>query len=466
MRNRDDCSCSRRSFLRGCGMTLAGFGAFSMLPTSLISHALAGTSGNGRRLLFIFLRGGNDALNAVIPHGDAQYTSSIRPTLYVPPASAINLNGFASLHPSLSAMMPAYNAGELAVVHRVGYPGNSRSHFDGQRIWENGNPGEPYLFEGWLYRYIRENALSAGVNLPVLTAQGHAPLLVQGSERFVNIAAPGSFDYIFANPDEKAKASLLYRSQYAGLSGLETYRPILSQTGVKLVDSLDEYRSWSQSTWDPKDPDTGWSLFPVSAATNQAGFSTASFSFFANLKIAALALLESDGVNNNGTRIAGTELNGFDTHDNQGQVAGTQAQLLSWLAHGFKSLRIVLSGAAVDPRNYASIWQDTVVMTMSEFGRTTVENTAGGTDHAAAGCVFVSGGNVNGGVYNCDATTWPAGVMFGVRNRYLLQRTDYRSIFWDVLRNHMGADPLGADVVFPGYDASGLGGQELGLFGA
>ena len=201
-----------------------------------------------KRLLFLFMRGGNDGLNTVIPHGDPQYSAALRPGLYISPTDAIDLNGFASLHPSLGDMMDPYNAGDLAVIHRVGYPDHSQSHFDGQRFWENGDPAQPGLFEGWLYRYIAQNALSAGVNLPVLTAQPLPPLLTAGPERFVNVGTPGAFDYIFANPDEKAKAADIWRSQFDTLpEGLEPYRPILSQSGVKLVDTMDEYRSWDQA---------------------------------------------------------------------------------------------------------------------------------------------------------------------------------------------------------------------------
>ena len=166
-------------------------------------------------------------------------------------------------------------------------------------------------------------------------------------------------------------------------------------------------------------------------------------------------------------RLAGTELGSFDTHNNQGQASGSQATLLSWLAYGLRSLRILLSGAATyDPgqeRVYPAIWQDTMVVTLSEFGRTSKENGSFGSDHAAASCLFAAGGAVNGGVYNCDPGTWPAGVMFGDSGRYLLVRTDYRAIFWEILRDHMGADPTKVDTVFPGY--TGLGLQEVGLIG-
>jgi uncharacterized protein (DUF1501 family) len=463
MQHRSACSCSRRSFLQGSGLTLAGFGVASLFPTPFINHAMA-SGGTDKRLLFIFLRGGNDGINAVIPHGDVQYSPTIRPSLYIAPGDAIDLNGFASLHPALGDLMDTYNAGDLAVIHRVGYANSSKSHFDGQRIWENGDPSKAQLFEGWLYRYIQENAIAAGVELPVLSVQPTQPLLLRGSEKFVNIASPNAFVYGVGEP-KATKLKTAWRDIFSNLSGPEAYRPILSQTGVKLADILDEYSSWDQSNWNPIDPDTGYSLFPVDAVTDPSNLfpQTAARDFFRQLKVCALSLLESDGTSPNGTRVTGTQLTGFDLHGGQGQINGTHATLLSWLAYGMRSLRVVLSGAAIDPRAYRGIWGNTTVVTMSEFGRTTEENGSAGTDHAVASCMFVAGGSVNGGVYNCDATTWPAGVMFGVEDRYLLQATDYRAIFWDILRDHMGAATGTVEAVFPGYTSLGLGSQELGL---
>jgi len=464
MQHPSTCSSSRRSFLRGCGLTLSGFGVASLFPTPFIDQALAGTTSNDRRLLFIFLRGGNDGLNAVIPHGDPAYSASIRPNLYIAPQEAIDLNGFASLHPALGDLVDLYNAGDLAVIHRVGYANNSKSHFDGERVWENGDPSRSHLFEGWLYRYIRDNGVNAGVTLPALTVQKTSSVLLRGAEPFVNIAKPESFAY----PLEGARGEKFKRDWSgiaARLSGLEPYRPVLSQTGVRLADTMDEYASWDHAGWNPLDPDTGDPLFPVSNDTDPDDrYTSGAYDFFRSLKICALSLLESGADSPNGTRVAGTQLLGFDHHGGQGRLDGSQPMLLSWLAHGIRALNIALSGAAIDPRGYPAIWEKTTVVTLSEFGRTTEENGSLGTDHGAASCMFAAGGSINGGVYNCDAGSWPDGVIFGAEGRYLLERTDYRSIFWEILRDHMGAAPGTVDAVFPNYTALGLGGQEPGLF--
>src|SRR5262245_23251665 len=224
MQHPSTCSCSRRSFLRGCGLTLTGFGLASVFPSPLIQHALAATGATNKRLLFIFLRGGNDGINAVIPHGDSDYNATKRPTLYVPFSARYDLNGFASLHPSLGNLLEPFASGDLAIVHRVGYANNSRSHFDGQRIWENGNPAQPRLFEGWLYRYVQENALALGADIPVLTVQSTPPTLLRGDEKFVNIANPDSFAYGISEP-QRSKYKNRWRNVFAGARGLEEYAP-------------------------------------------------------------------------------------------------------------------------------------------------------------------------------------------------------------------------------------------------
>src|SRR5881296_4199503 len=234
------CDCSRRSFLKGAGLTLSGFSIASLFPGPWIRFAMGAGPFNNKRLLFLFLRGGNDGLNAVIPAGDPDYSTLNRPTLYIPPAASIDLNGFARLHPALADLMEIYGAGDLAVVHRVGFPNNSRSHFDDQRVWENGDPLDSKSYEGWLYRYIVDNALDAGVSLPALSVQATQPVALRGATPFVNIANPDSFDYIVAEP-KKTKVKNAWDAQYTDLTGLEAYRQVLAQTSLKLIDTLDEY---------------------------------------------------------------------------------------------------------------------------------------------------------------------------------------------------------------------------------
>ncbi len=467
---KDHCAdCSRRAFLHKSGLTLAGLGATSLIPTPLVRQAMA--ANEDKRLLFIFLRGGNDAVNTLIPHGDAEYNATNRPTLYVPPGDAIDLgNGFASLHPALDDLKKVFDDGDLAAIHRVGYQNMSRSHFSGQRIWENGDPTQPtFLFEGWLYRYMREEGLDLNATLPALTAPNGGVLMRGVPPYHVNVRNPDQFDYTYGPPkSDKFKQS--WRDIYSQLPHGTKYRDALQASEIQLLDTLDEYAAWDHTNWNPTDPNTGEYLFPVSAATNPADpsgpggrkFAAAFYPFFNALKVCVLSLLEGDGLN--GTRIAGTELTGFDNHENQGQLAGVHRDRLNVLGYGIRSVQIALSGVATnEPRGYTGIWENTMAVTMSEFGRTSRENGSFGTDHGGSTCVFAAGGPVNGGVYNADGSNWANGDIFAHDNRDLETITDYRSVFWEILRDHMGALPSNADNVFPNYSALSL--PELGLIG-
>lgn len=369
----------RRSFLHGGGLALAGVGLGAMLPEGVLRLARTRKG----RLVLISLRGGSDGINTVLPHGDPDYTPARRPALYVPRDRAIDLNGFASLHPAMAPLVPAWRAGELALVHRVGFPGQTRCHFDDQRLWENATPADPKRCEGWLDRYVR--ACGGG---PAVTTERRSSDLLGGS---CAAAVPAD--------------------------------------------------SWDAVSWDPRDPDTGRSLFPAHEPFSRA------------LELCALSLLEGNA------RVARAELDGWDLHED---AAPRHAALLSTLARGLHSLQVALSGAARDPRGYRSIWDEVAVVATSEFGRTTDENPWGGTDHGQASCVLVHGGRVRGGVYNCDPDTWPRGVMLASDGRALLERTDARTLLGEVLRDHMGAPASALPEIFPGFRAAAS--DELGLF--
>ena len=178
-------------------------------------------------------------------------------------------------------------------------------------------------------------------------------------------------------------------------------------------------------------------------------------------------------MNNTSTIIAGTELGGFDTHQTQVQAAYSVNNNQSVLG-GHADLQRCIGWALYGLRkyftNYANqvSWNNLVVVTLSEFGRTSRENTDLGTDHAEAGAMFVAGGAVKGynkgnpsGVFNClDSGTLPwatglAGSMFGVSNSYLKRNTDYRSVLGEIIRKHLGATQNQLNTIIPGYATAG-----------
>src|SRR5688572_13126919 len=151
---------SRRYFLKSTGVAMASFAA---APSFLVRAAQAqgtGTAGKDRPILIaVFQRGAADGISMVAPFGDRSYTTA-RPQIAVPAPgagaeAALDLDGFFGFHPALSPLKPIYDEGHLAVVHAVGSPDNSRSHFDAQDYMESGSPGNKGVADGWLNRYLQ-----------------------------------------------------------------------------------------------------------------------------------------------------------------------------------------------------------------------------------------------------------------------------------------------------------------------
>jgi len=512
-----------RGFKIGLGVALSTLVDIPFVMKRVLAEGNIGL--NGKKLLFIFLRGANDSLNSVIPVGDPAYydwgtvasPKATRPQIgilrdpnhlplydatgpcadltrqvdlagtarsasdatYAFPSAIPLGNGFAAVHPSLKFLAPVYNAGELALVHRVGYPKQSRSHFDSQNYWENGNPGDKLSKDGIFYRTVLESGLARTNALTGVSIQSGLPLLLRGSRAaMTNLSDPTRYSLLGipntgSNADkttdfvssagafpfaEKRNRDLL-ALQFANLSDTLAIFDALdfSETGNQFVDNANT------------DGDSGpYFLFPTANAKN-GGYAlhnndpakyvvdTGAYSFFKNLKAAALILNATDAV------IAGTELGGFDTHSNQGGAAGSHANLHRRIGWAIYALRKYL-------QNYGDkcTWDNLVVVTLSEFGRTTVENSNNGTDHAEAGVMFVAGGGIRGGMIGGspgDPLPWVVGPpdqggnadgsMFGVSNRYLKRCVDYRSVLGKLIRDHLGATPGQLDRIIPGYAEPG-----------
>ena len=176
--------------------------------------------------------------------------------------------------------------------------------------------------------------------------------------------------------------------------------------------------------------------------------------FFERLKAAAIVLNKTDAI------IAGTELGGFDTHQKQGQLTGPHPDINRAYGWAMYALRKYFTRYA-DKAD----WEKLVVVTLTEFGRTTIENSDNGTDHAEAGAMFVAGGGIKAydaglgrsGVFNCspsDPVPWVtggSGSMFGVNTRYLRRASDYRQVLGEIIRDHLGATPAQLNRIIPGY---------------
>jgi uncharacterized protein (DUF1501 family) len=472
---------------------------------------------NGKKILFIWLRGANDGLNSLIPLADPAYDAS-RPTLSVPQDPGTNYsatgpcdfpeagagsvyesypyairtgNGFAALHPSLKFLAPVYNAGDLALVHRVAYPRQSRSHFDSQNYWETGNPNNNLSKDGIFYRTIIESGLANTAPLTGVSIQSSLPLILRGSAAaMTNLTDPNRYDLLgipnSATGNAKAASFLsqanaspfpdklnrsLLQLQYANMNNtLSIFAGIdFTENGNTFRDNV---KTDGDTAWYPEgqtNDGQGYYLFPTTNVKN-GGWRRPDGNnvlnkyvvppslqdFFGRLKSAAMVLNKTDAI------IAGTEFGGFDTHNNQGTVEGSHPNLNRGIGWAMYALRKYFT-------HYAdkATWENVVVVTLSEFGRTTVENSDNGTDHAEAGVMFVAGGAVKGynsgnpsGIFNCNpndpaaAVPWipgAAGSMFGVSGRYLSRNTDYRSVLGEIIRKHLGATQEQLNRIIPSY---------------
>lgn len=460
---------TRRSFLgRGFRLALASAAAATLDVPLFLRQALAqGAIPPGtRKLLFIFLRGGNDGVNTVVPWGDSAYSAENRPTLYLPPPDplavlpgrmpdapdltrALDLgNGFAGLHPALNDLAKTYNSGQLAVIHRVGYAKQSRSHFDSQKYWENGMPRNDFGTTGIFYRTLVDTGFHEGRAFPAVSVQSTNPLLLRGPVALPNLSDAARYDLLGVANSGADKQKLLDAITAGHLvpHPSRDNRELLFNTGSGLAGSIEALKAVGIEDNAFFDTDGTTHLFPIDTASNQKGFPSSTYGFFRNLKTAAQILARTDAV------IAGTQLDGFDTHNRQGTLTGTHARLLSQIGWAFHAVRQYLLG--LNP----ALWDDTVILTLSEFGRTSKENGSLGTDHAEASVMLAAGGRLKGGVYQCDAASWPtgpSGALFRVNSRYLGRTVDYRSVLGEIIRDHLGATPAQLATILPGYAEEG-----------
>lgn len=407
-------SVTRRIFLRNSALAMVGVGS---APLWLERAAIAAEGSNRRRkiLVAIFQRGAADGLNIVVPHAEKRYYE-MRPTIAIPrPASAdpqntaVDLDGFFGLHPSLAPLKPLYEERRLAIVHAAGSPDPTRSHFDAQDYMESGTPGRKATSDGWMNRAL---PAESGRVSPVraLSMGAMLPRSMRGRNSAVAIESLASFQI------RNDTASKVFQSLYAGTSD-----SVLNGAGRETFDAVALLQSLGKQPYQP----AARAKYPDSR-------------FGSSLRQIA-QLIKSDV----GVEVAFADIGGWDHHVNEVGQRSTEGQLANILRDFGQSL--------------AAFWQDlgdrmddVVVVTMSEFGRTAGENGNRGTDHGHANVMFVMGGDVNGGRVYGD---WPGLAPEQLyENRDLNLTTDFRDVLGEVVYAHLGNRNLPG--VFPGYSGS------------
>ncbi|WGF87354.1 DUF1501 domain-containing protein [Marinivivus vitaminiproducens] len=358
-----------------------------------------------RRLVVVLLRGGLDGLAAIAPYGDPAYAQARGPLALPPPGAPdglLDLDGYFGLHPALAPLLPIYSAGELLAVHACATPYRDRSHFSGQAVLESGMNEAGAAHDGWLGRALRSRG---GSPLASVALAPTLPLILRGEAGASSVPqaaeALGSTDLLDAVAPLYTRDPML-RSAFE--AGRQTLAMTMGDHGADGTDGMG----------DTRDP------------MRIEGFATSARN--------AGRLLARE----TGPRVAVLETFGWDTHAAQGAGDGKLARQLGALAHGLVALKSGLGPA----------WRTTVVVALTEFGRTVAMNGSGGTDHGAGGLALLLGGAVQGGRVLAD---WPGLAPADLHDgRELTPTVDVRSALKTVLHDHLGVENAILDeIVFP-----------------
>jgi uncharacterized protein (DUF1501 family) len=404
---------SRRVFVKNGAFALVSLG---FAPSFLARTAFAaGATARSRRLIAIFQRGAVDGLSVIVPFGDNEYYRA-RPGIAIqrPGAAAdaaVDLDGFFGFNPRLAPLKPFWDARQLAIVHACGSPDNTRSHFDAQDYMETATPGVKSTSDGWLNRYLQVRRLEEATPFRAVALTQQLPRVLQGVAPALAVNQLGQFGIRGGQASDMVAAS--FEAQFAGAADR-----VLNNTGREAFDAIKMLKGVNPAGYRPE---------------HGADYPRTAF----GQALQQIAQLSKADV---GLEVAFADVGGWDTHVNQGSAQGQLATRLDDFARGLAAL----------VNDLGDRMEDTVVLTMSEFGRAVSENGNRGTDHGHGNAMIAIGGGIHGGrVYG----KWPG---LAVSQRYegrdLAVTTDFRDVFGEIVVRHLGvADPK---PIFPGYTIS------------
>jgi len=391
---------SRRGLLGGA-VALAG--ATTMVGGAVVTASPARAESAASVLVVLSLRGAADGLSLVVPHADPVYYAA-RPRIAVPSDRLLLKDGFFGLHPSMSALVPLWTAGQVAAVHATGLPVANRSHFAAMEEMEDADPGSQERV-GWLNRLVGGTpgssplqGFSAGTSTIPTSLVGPTPTM---SASYVDeVELPGSDD----EGRRAASLRVMWDSEKSTLGrSMRTTFEAISAFGPAqaAADNHDTY------------PGTG------------VGRSLAT----------AAQIIRGDV----GVEVITVDQGNWDMHTDMGTVDG------GWMSNNAKDLAEAIAAFFADLGTQAS---KVTLVTLSEFGRRVVENDSYGTDHGYGNVMFVAGAGVRGGYHG----RWP-----GLANSYeadLTVTTDYRQVLADIVSKRFNAS---VGKIFPGLSWQSTG---------
>lgn len=399
----------RRDFLQ-YGTLATGSLALSLGASQWIFKAQAAPS-SPQRLIVILLRGAVDGLNVLVPYADPTYYE-VRPQIAIAHPSnsngALVLDERFGLHPALSSLLPLWQNKSLAFIPASGSPDPTRSHFDAQDYLENGTPGKKKTSTGWLNRLLAE--LDGKNPVQGLNIGNTTPRILMGPHAIASLS-PGKA----ANqplPIDRPKISDAFDQLYQGQASIDrVYREARTARKILLKDLKQEMTEASQGAPLPN-------------------------GFVGDAKRIAKIMSQDPKV-----QVAFMALGGWDTHVNQGSDQGQLANRLKPLGEGLSALA----------EDLGDVYQQTMIVVMSEFGRTVKENGTGGTDHGNGNVLWLLGGKLKGGQIYGDWKGLEKAELYEERDVPVL--TDFRDPLIKILTGHLQLDATQIQRIFPGYQS-------------
>ncbi len=413
----------RRAFLKSGGLAMFGIGLGGIpafVAQAASSNKIISPYKKNKILVCIFQRGAMDGLMAVSPFTD-EYLQKARPTLFMSAATTaksplIDLDGRFGLHPGMKAFEPFFKEKRLAIVHGIGSPNNTRSHFDAQDYMESGTPFNKGTDSGWLNRAVGLLGHD-GSPFKAVSLTSSMPRSFYGSNPTVSISNLEDFGLQMKGGGANLNmAAQSFEDLYD-----KTTSSLLKETGKESFDAVRILKSADIKNYKPS-ANADYPKSPLSDALRQ---------------IAQLIKMDV------GLEVAFAESTGWDTHFNQGSGNGIFANNVTGLSNSMIAFW----------NDLGPLQDDVTVMTMTEFGRTVKQNGTGGTDHGRASCNFILGNDVNGG--KVHGNVQPLAVENLEDGRDLAVTTDFRSVFSEVADKHLKIS--NDKTLFPDWNGKKIG---------
>jgi uncharacterized protein (DUF1501 family) len=418
---------TRRTFMQGCSAAIAAM-AGSRISNLAFADPKA-MAPDYEIVIVVFLRGGIDGLNVIIPTGGASndraiYEATLRPTLKIPTSgdgSALPIGNLGNtsfgMNPAMSPLHGLFQSGYLAVVHATGLTSNNRSHFDSMQFMEAGVPDNKSIGTGWLARHLNTlGGIPTAGTFPALSASSGVARSLSGRDDAIALTGSGGLN-LYAWGDYATTQRERLRNMYqVSDPNQSTWLHVAGENALNALDLVGD--------------DSDYTPTPGVNYPDQYGFG-------GNLMTIAKMIKQDVGL-----RAATVDLGGWDTHESQqdGSRGGAGGQFYNLIDHLSRGLLAFFQDLGVYTKR-------TTIVVMSEFGRTLKENANRGTDHGHGNIMLVMGGGINGGkIYG----QWP-GLSDLYDGRDLKITTDYRHILSELVVTRFANNVANLPTVFPSY---------------